>query len=101
MLFLSLHAPTCCLRPGFEDGTAVAVAPDDVTLDHIARLVGRAWESSDSALTKRIITVVGLDRSEVLSSIIRRQSQALVEQEKAIEELRILLEEHLRQHTGS
>jgi hypothetical protein len=86
---------------GFEDGTAVAVAPEDVTLDDVARLVGRAWESSDSPVTKRINTVVGLDRTEVLSAIIRRQSRELAEQEKAIEELRILLEQHLRQHAGS
>ncbi|HEX9660073.1 MAG TPA: hypothetical protein VGA18_07215, partial [Rhodothermales bacterium] len=86
---------------GLEDGTAVAVAPEDMTLDDVARLVGRAWESSDSAVTKRINTVVGLDRTEVLSAIIRRQSRELTEQEKAIEELRILLEQHLRQHAGS
>ena len=85
---------------GREDGTGIAVSPADITLDDVERLVGRAWESSTSAETKRINTVVGLDRSEVFATIIRRQSTELSKQEKAIEELRIILEQHMRQHTG-
>lgn len=86
---------------GFEDGTAVAVEPEQVTLDDLSRLVGRAWETNKNLDTKRVNAVVGLDHSEVLSEIIKRQSRELASQEKAIKELRILLEQHMRQHVGS
>ncbi|MGA7304878.1 MAG: hypothetical protein WBW88_08385 [Rhodothermales bacterium] len=86
---------------GFEDGTAVAVEPEHITLDDLSRLVGRAWETNKNLDTKRVNAVVGLDHSEVLSEIIKRQSLELARQEKAIEELRILLEQHMREHVGS
>jgi hypothetical protein len=86
---------------GLNDGTALAVSPEDITLDQVDQLVGRAWESSESAGTKRINTVVGLDRTEVLSDIIRRQSARLDEQASAIEELYKLVNEFIGRHNGS
>jgi hypothetical protein len=86
---------------GLEDGTATAVGPDEITLDQVEILIGRSWESSSVTGTGLVNVVVGVDRTEVLSNVIKRQSRTLLEQQKEIKELRILVDEHMRQHTGS
>ena len=73
---------------GSNDGIGVAISPADVSLNHLDRLVGRAWESSYTSGVKRVNTVVGLDRSEILRQIIGRQQTELDRQRADIEELR-------------
>jgi hypothetical protein len=86
---------------GLEDGTAIAVSPDDLTLDQVSQLVGRAWEPSGSTGVSRLNAVVGLDRTEVLTGIIKRQSARLDEQKAAIDELRTIINEFVRRRDGS
>lgn len=86
---------------GRNNGTAVAVRPEEIRLDDIARLVGKAWESSPDPATKRLNVIVGLDRTDVLEAVIRRQSEELAQQRHAIEELRKLVNAQARERAGS
>ncbi len=44
---------------GREDGSAVAVAPEAITAEQFAQVVGQAWESSDDAGVRTVRAVVG------------------------------------------
>ncbi|MEL6903943.1 MAG: VCBS repeat-containing protein, partial [Planctomycetota bacterium] len=48
-----------------EDGTAVAVAPEDLLPDDFDRVLGRAWGSSDGRGVAAVNAAVGLDRGAV------------------------------------
>lgn len=49
------------LASGRDDGIGIAVKPDEVRFEDLARIVGRAWDSSDDPTVKLIRTVVGLE----------------------------------------
>jgi len=44
---------------GLEDGSAVAVVPEDITAEQFAQVVGQSWEASDDPGVKMVLTVVG------------------------------------------
>jgi hypothetical protein len=64
---------------GRNDGTGIAVSPQNLTLTHYAQIVGRAWESSEEEGIKSINTVVGLPSSypgaEMAATIQRQQTE--------------------------
>ena len=68
---------------------SIAVEPASISLDQVSQVVGRAWEGTGDVGLTRVNTVVGLDRSDVLTEIIARQQEAL-------DALRILVEQNLQ-----
>jgi hypothetical protein len=86
---------------GRNDGLGVAVGPASITLDHVSQLAGRAWESSEERGVHRVNIVVGLDRTEVLEAVIRRQNERFESQQQTLDDLRRVLEAHVREHAGS
>ena len=48
---------------GREDGTGVAVRPDDITLAEMSKVLGRAWSASERRGVGLIRVSVGLDRN--------------------------------------
>jgi uncharacterized protein YjbI with pentapeptide repeats len=88
---------------GMEDGTAVAVAPADLKLEHLGRTLGRAWSDSDNDIYSLINVVIGLPGSEA-KIILERQrdsigDQALRQSELAAENVR--LKRQLDEVTGT
>jgi hypothetical protein len=59
---------------GLEDGTGVAVAPTDLTIEHLDQILGRAWSDSTNDIYTLINVSVGLDHHA--PSIILRNQQA-------------------------
>ncbi|MFT5089884.1 MAG: hypothetical protein ACI8PG_004258, partial [Planctomycetota bacterium] len=49
---------------GSEDGTAVAIAPDQMQPSDFAQVIGRAWQGSDELQAKKINVVVGLPAND-------------------------------------
>jgi hypothetical protein len=49
---------------GREDGTAVAVAPGEISAEQFAQVLGQAWESSAAAGVKPVQAAVGLWRAD-------------------------------------
>jgi hypothetical protein len=49
---------------GLEDGTAIAIAPEALSSADFKLVVGQAWESSEDAAVKPILTVVGLAQQD-------------------------------------
>ena len=49
---------------GREDGTAVAIAPDQMQPNDFVQVIGRAWEGSDELQAKKINVVVGLPAND-------------------------------------
>ncbi len=68
---------------GWNDGKAIAVAQDDLKLEQVNQIVGRAWESSDSQAYKLVNTVVGIDSDEV-THILKRQQDRIDELEEKL-----------------
>ena len=49
---------------GREDGTAIAVTPEDLKLEHLGRTLGRAWSDSENDVYNLINVVIGLNGNE-------------------------------------
>lgn len=71
---------------GENDGTAIAVAPEEWRPDEHGPLVGRAWEDDDAEGVTKVTVAVGLDESDVLAERVARQGRTLEEQVATIEE---------------
>lgn len=54
---------------GLNDGTGIAISPNMITVDEYSKIVGRAWQSSDSEKLKYINTAVGFNNSQVIELI--------------------------------
>jgi hypothetical protein len=78
------------IASGDDDGTGVAVASEDIGLEH--QIVGRAWESSSNTEIKRVNTVVGLDQSEAIMQVIKSQENRIRSQEKRNQEQQMEIE---------
>jgi len=50
---------------GREDGTAIAVAPAKLQLEHVGRILGRAWSQSDNDIYSLVNVAIGLNSNEV------------------------------------
>lgn len=64
---------------GLEDGTAVAVTPENLTLEHLGRTLGRAWSDSDNDVYSLINVVIGLNGNET-KIILEKQREWNAEQ---------------------
>lgn len=53
------------LPSGRQDGTAIAVAPEDLAPGRIGQVVGRAWESARGRGVQLVTASVGLERGTV------------------------------------
>ncbi len=73
---------------GLNDGTGVAVSPQEMSLAQYAQIVGRAWESSDEQGIRLVNTVVGLDTSCAEAGLV----SLMQAQQEEIETLRAELE---------
>ncbi len=49
---------------GLEDGTAVAVTPENLELRHVGRTLGRAWSDSDDEIYSLVNVAIGLNGNE-------------------------------------
>jgi len=49
---------------GLEDGTAVAVSPEELELKHLGRTLGRAWSDSDNDIYSLVNVAIGLNGNE-------------------------------------
>jgi len=58
---------------GKEDGTAIAVASEDLQLRHLGRILGRAWSDSDNDIYSLINVVIGLPGAEAKVILERQQ----------------------------
>lgn len=63
------------LASGNNDGLAVAVSPNDLELDQMERIIGKAWSASDLETPKLINVSVGLKSNEWLMIIQQQQKQ--------------------------
>jgi kynurenine formamidase len=62
---------------GLNDGSAVAVSPDALELDHLKRLVGRAWESSRGNPISFINTAIGVNQQAAQHVLTRHASKLI------------------------
>jgi len=77
---------------GLNDGTGIAVRPFDLKPEHLAEIVGRAWESNSNPGLKKVIVEVGLDHSAAVAQLIERQNARIDKQQLEIAELRDAIE---------
>lgn len=66
---------------GLEDGTAVAVAPEDLELRHLGRVLGRAWSDSDNDVYALVNVVIGVNTNEA-GIILEKQQTRMDEQQR-------------------
>jgi hypothetical protein len=69
---------------GLEDGTAVAVAPADLTLDQISRVIGQAWQGDADEGVKQVRVLVGLVQPAAFSAALAEVDTRLDALERAL-----------------
>ena len=60
---------------GLGDGTGIAIAPEMMTADEYAKVVGRAWAASKQEYVKLVNVAVGLDAGDVATAVRRQESE--------------------------
>lgn len=78
---------------GLNDGTGIAVSPQNLTPDCYAQIVGKAWESSDDEGIKTINTVVGLQSGypgAEIASLIQNQQEEIKILRAELEDLKAM-----------
>ncbi len=78
---------------GLNDGTGIAVSPQNLTPDRYAQIVGKAWESSDDEGIKIINTVVGLQSGypgAEIASLIQNQQEEIKSLRAELENLKAM-----------
>jgi hypothetical protein len=73
----SVQAGDYIIPSGLNDGTGIAVAPQDITPIQCGQIVGRAWESSDEVEVKRVNAAVGLDNSSAVATSLMSEMEDL------------------------
>lgn len=69
------------LPSGHEDGTGLAVSPHDLKIEHLDKILGRAWSDSSSDIVSMITVAVGLNTNEY-TEIIKRQQDQIFERDR-------------------
>ncbi|MBL7964110.1 MAG: hypothetical protein JNM31_09750 [Flavobacteriales bacterium] len=63
------------LPSGFSDGTGRAVAPDAMTLDDYAHIVGVAWSATQNPFLDYINVAIGLNNNDLVGQLARQRSE--------------------------
>lgn len=70
-----------------ENGSGIAVSPDQMKPEQYAKIVGIAWSASDSMYYGYVNVAVGINSNDV-SHLVIKQQQIIDQQQAQIEELR-------------
>ncbi len=68
-----VNAGDFIIASGLNDGTAVAVRPENLKLKHLGKVLGRAWSESDNKVYDLVDVSIGLNTNE--TAIILRQHE--------------------------
>lgn len=79
------------LPSGDNDGTAIAVAPEALTVDHLDRVLGRAWSDSKHPVISVINVAIGLNASDA-ARVLRQHDLRVAELVEANDAMRGALE---------
>jgi hypothetical protein len=70
---------------GLNDGTGIAVAPEHITMEQFAQVVGQAWESAAEVDVKSVRVAIGLIRHDPTVQRLVAHQQAQAEQLTALD----------------
>lgn len=60
---------------GYEDGTGIAVSPADIRVEHLDRILGRAWSASENDIFGLIDVVIGVSTNEAKEIFTRHEER--------------------------
>ena len=70
---------------GNNDGTAIAVAPAQLTPAHLTHIIGRAWENSKNDVIGFVNVVVGVNTQETSKVLAAQQDQLEAQRQTQLE----------------
>jgi hypothetical protein len=73
----SVRAGDYVVASGRGDGIGLAVSPEEIGVQQIDRVVGRALDSRDGTQVGRVTILVGLSEAEILETALRRRDARL------------------------
>ncbi len=88
------------LPSGKNDGSGVAVSPDELQADQVGQVVGRALESAEGAGLHRVKVLVGLPHNVILQVLLRQRDARLAQQQARLDALEARLEALEREVLG-
>jgi hypothetical protein len=71
---------------GKHDGEGIAIAPEDLTIDMISKVVGRSWSTSDYEGISVINAVIGVKSYEIVE-VVKKEQERLNDLEAMVKEL--------------
>jgi hypothetical protein len=72
---------------GHEDGIGIAVAPEDITMTQISKIVGQALERHGGDGVFQVKTLVGLPQKQILETLLVHRDEQFQEQGERLESL--------------
>lgn len=72
------------LPSGLNDGTAIALSPDAISIDQLDQIIGQAWESNADLGVKQVRTLVGLVQPAAFSAALQSVDARLDALEQAL-----------------
>ena len=94
-----VHAGDYIVASGLNDGYGVAVSRETLNPDHYGRIVGRAWDYSESEKPRLIRTAVSLHAFP--SEVNREKERQIKELEDRVETLERMIQEMIGTEEGS
>lgn len=79
---------------GKNDGFGKAVHPDDLTIEHIPLILGRAWSNSENDYLSHINVAVGLNRNDI-AKVAMKQEQELKALKDEVSSMRSSVDDQL------
>ncbi|UCE17163.1 MAG: hypothetical protein JSV84_09675 [Gemmatimonadota bacterium] len=92
---------------GNDDGTGIAVSPEDLRLAHVSQVLGRAWSASTNDRMNLINVLIGTKTNELVEILEQQQEkiqqlesrlESLAELESRVEKLEALLSQEGPDH---
>lgn len=74
-----VHKGDYIVASGEEDGTGVAVRPEDLNAEHLPMILGRAWEAKDTENVARVNVSIGLGLGEAQASLFAQMRSEMAE----------------------
>jgi DNA-binding IscR family transcriptional regulator len=93
----SVRAGEYIVPSGRNDGTGVAVSPEEIAVAEVGRVVGQALASRDGSGIGEVKLLVGLSETQLLERMLRRRDARMDDLEARIAALEAAIEQGTEQ----
>ena len=75
----SVNAGDFIIASGKSDGTAVAIAPHQLSRQHLSKIIGTSWETNSDAALKQVNVAIGIDEAQAAMHVLENSQKHLTQ----------------------